>query len=63
MPDGAYSAAGQPPSRHRLIVPSAYAPASRIAPTPTAASSRVTGWLSGSSQIAGTRPVGPKNSP
>ena len=39
IPDGAYRASGQPPSRHRLIVPSAYAPASRTAPMPIPASS------------------------
>ena len=33
------------------------------APPPAAASSRVTGWSSGLSHSAGTRPVGPKNSP
>ncbi len=33
------------------------------APTPAAVSSKVTGRSSGSSQIAGTTPVGPKNSP
>ena len=63
IPDGAYSADRQPPSRHRLITPSAYAPASRTAPTPAAASSSVTGWLSGLIQMTGTSPVGPKHSP
>jgi len=46
-----------------LITPSAYAPASMSAPAAAAVSSKVTGRSSGSSQIAGIRPVGPKNSP